>query len=95
MSDVPVDADDDVDPGDVVDVTAPDAPTEPVLDPNDPRTCIIKSLAIEAPGRPDIVVDLTGPNALEELKKKPFVIKEGAKFRTKVVFQVQHSILSG
>lgn len=41
------------------------------------------------------MVDLTGPNALEELKKKPFVIKEGAKFRTKVVFQVQHEVLSG
>ncbi|KAL1971448.1 hypothetical protein VTN31DRAFT_2069 [Thermomyces dupontii] len=68
---------------------------DPIADPNDPRTCIIKSLAIEAPGRPDIVVDLTGPNALEELKKKPFVIKEGAKFRTKVVFQVQHEVLSG
>ncbi|KAL1967952.1 hypothetical protein VTN77DRAFT_2369 [Rasamsonia byssochlamydoides] len=68
---------------------------EPIGDPNDPRKCIIKSLAIETEDRPDITVDLTGPGALEELKNKPFKIKEGAKFRTKVVFQVHHEVLSG
>lgn len=68
---------------------------EPIGDPNDPRTCIIKSLAIEAPGREDITLDLTGANALETLKDKPFTIKEGSKFFTKVVFQVHKDVLSG
>ncbi|KAH8705505.1 rho-gdp dissociation inhibitor [Talaromyces proteolyticus] len=68
---------------------------EPIGDPNDLRKCIIESLTIEAPGRSDITLDLTGPNALESLKDKPFTIKEGAKFYTKVVFQVHREVLSG
>lgn len=68
---------------------------EPIGNPNDPRTCIIQSLAIETPGRPDITLDLTGANALETLKDKPFTIKEGSKFFTKVVFQVHRDVLSG
>ncbi|KAL2006219.1 hypothetical protein VTN00DRAFT_9873 [Thermoascus crustaceus] len=67
----------------------------PIGDPNDPRKCIIKSLALETEGRDDIVVDLTGPGAVESLKDKPFIIKEGAKFRIRVVFQVHHEVLSG
>jgi len=67
----------------------------PIGDPKDPRTCIIHSLAIESQGRPDITVELKEPGAVEQLKKKPFTIKEGAKFRTKVVFQVNHDVLSG
>jgi Rho GDP-dissociation inhibitor len=66
-----------------------------VGDPKDPRKCIIQSLAIETAGRPDITVDLTGPHALDQLKNKPFTIKEGSKFRTKAVFQVHHEVLSG
>lgn len=46
-------------------------------------------------GRPDVVVDLSAPGALEGLKDKPFIIKEGATFRIKVVFQVHHEVLSG
>jgi Rho GDP-dissociation inhibitor len=38
---------------------------------------------------------LKEPGALEQLKDKPFVIKEGVKFHTKVVFQVNHDVLSG
>ncbi|MCJ1354785.1 MAG: hypothetical protein MMC33_004775 [Icmadophila ericetorum] len=65
------------------------------LDPNDPRTCIIESLALEVEGRPDIVIDLTAPGATEKLKDKPFTIKEGAVFRMKARFRVQHGVLSG
>ncbi|KAI9801749.1 MAG: hypothetical protein M1825_003121 [Sarcosagium campestre] len=64
-------------------------------DPNDPRNAIITSLALEVEGRDDIVVDLTTPGALESLKTKPFTIKEGARFRMKVKFRVQHQVLSG
>ncbi|EYE93972.1 rho GDP-dissociation inhibitor [Aspergillus ruber CBS 135680] len=68
---------------------------EPIGDPNDPRKCIIKSLALEVEGRSDVLIDLSAPGALDSLKDKPFTIKEGATFRIKVVFQVHHEVLSG
>ncbi|MCJ1325629.1 hypothetical protein MMC10_002292 [Thelotrema lepadinum] len=65
------------------------------VDPNDKRRCVITSLALEVPGRQDFVIDLSAPGALEGLKSKPFTIKEGAKFRMKANFRVQHEVLSG
>ena len=65
------------------------------VDPNDQRRCVIKSLALEVQGRPDFTYDLTAPGSLESLKGKPFSIKEGAKFRMKAHFVVQHDVLSG
>jgi len=53
------------------------------------------SLGLEVQGRSDIIIDLRSPGALESLKSKPFVIKEGATFRMKTTFRVQHQILSG
>ncbi|KAF3483127.1 rho GDP-dissociation inhibitor [Arthroderma uncinatum] len=67
----------------------------PISDPNDPRTCIIKSLALEVAGRDDITIDLSAPGAVDSLKDKPFTIKEGSRFRIKATFQVQHDVLSG
>ncbi|KAI9045257.1 rho GDP-dissociation inhibitor [Aspergillus affinis] len=67
----------------------------PIGDPSDPRKCIIKSLALEVEGRSDVVIELSAPGALENLKNQPFTIKEGATFRIKVVFQVHHEVLSG
>ncbi|RMX90672.1 hypothetical protein D0867_15273 [Hortaea werneckii] len=64
-------------------------------DPSDKRTVIILSLGLEVDGRPDIVIDLTKPGSLEDLNKHPFTIKEGATFRMKARFRVQHGILSG
>ncbi|KAF2196400.1 rho-gdp dissociation inhibitor [Delitschia confertaspora ATCC 74209] len=64
-------------------------------DPNDKRTCIIESLGLEVEGRPDIIVDLRQPGAIESLKAKPFTIKEGAMFRMKVKFRVQNQVLAG
>ena len=55
----------------------------------------ILSLALEVEGRDDIVIDLRAPGAVEALEKKPFSIKEGARFRMKAQFKVQHDILSG
>jgi len=66
-----------------------------ISDPNDPRKVIIFSLGLEIEGRPDVVIDLNTKNALAELKEKPFTIKEGATFRMKARFKVQHQILSG
>lgn len=66
-----------------------------ISDPNDPRKVILLSLGLEVEGRPDIIIDLTQAGALESLNKKPFTIKEGATFRMKARFRVQHDILSG
>ncbi|KAI9821528.1 MAG: hypothetical protein M1826_000650 [Phylliscum demangeonii] len=66
-----------------------------VANPNDPRTAIIDSLALEVEGRADIVVDLRAPGALEQLKSRPFTIREGARFRMKCRFHVQRQLLSG
>lgn len=70
------------------------SPALPV-DPSDKRRCVIHSLALEVEGRPDITIDLTAPGALESLSSKPFTIKEGANFRMKANFKVQHDVLSG
>lgn len=70
------------------------SPALPV-DPQDTRRCVIHSLALEVPNRPDMTIDLSVPGALESLKSKPFSIKEGAKFRMKASFKVQHDVLSG
>ena len=66
-----------------------------ISDPNDPRKCIILSLGLEVEGRDDIIIDLRAPGALEALEEKPFTIKEGASFRMKAQFKVQHEILAG
>ncbi|KAH6904184.1 immunoglobulin E-set [Coprinopsis sp. MPI-PUGE-AT-0042] len=66
-----------------------------ISDPNDPRKCILYSLGLEVDGRPDVIIDLMSPGALEALGSKPFAIKEGATFRMKARFKVQHDILSG
>ena len=66
-----------------------------ISDPNDPRKCVILSLGLEVEGRNDIIIDLKAPGAVEKLEKQPFTIKEGAQFRMKVHFKVQHEILSG
>jgi Rho GDP-dissociation inhibitor len=64
-------------------------------DPNDPRVCIIKSLTMESPGRDPVVIDLSAPGSLDNLKKTPFKIREGATFTMSAQFKVQHEILSG
>lgn len=65
------------------------------VEPGDTRKCIVKSLALEVVGRPDFVIDLSAPGAVEGLRAHPFTIKEGAQFRMKVTFTVQHEVLSG
>jgi len=46
-------------------------------------------------GRPDVVINLDSPGALESLSGKPFTIKEGAEYRMRVRFRVQHEVISG
>ena len=66
-----------------------------IADPNDPRQVVMLSLGLEVQGRSDIIIDLRAPGAVDKLKEKPFTIKEGAQFRMKTAFRVQHQILSG
>jgi len=46
-------------------------------------------------GRPDVVINLDSPEALRDLDRNPFIIKEGAEYRMKVRFRVQHEVISG
>jgi len=46
-------------------------------------------------GRPDVVINLDSAEALRALEKNPFTIKEGAEYRMKVRFRVQHEVISG
>ncbi|KAF8977405.1 hypothetical protein BGZ46_007414 [Entomortierella lignicola] len=60
---------------------------------DDPHNVVVLQLALEVAGRPDVVLDLTKSD--EELKKHSFTIKEGVEYRVKVLFKVQHSLVSG
>ncbi|KAF8421645.1 rho guanidine dissociation inhibitor [Tirmania nivea] len=64
-------------------------------DPNDKRPVVILQLALEVDGRPDVVIDLEQPGAVEALTSKPFTIKEGAQYSMRVKFRVQHEVISG
>jgi Rho GDP-dissociation inhibitor len=64
-------------------------------DPNDPRVCIIYSLAMKSEGRDEVLIDLSAPGSEQTLKDKPFKIKEGSRFTMVAKFKVQHEILSG
>lgn len=53
------------------------------------------SLALEVKDREDVSIDLSTPEALSKLKNQTITIKEGADYRLKVVFKVQHDVVSG
>ncbi|KAI5806764.1 rho guanidine dissociation inhibitor [Peziza echinospora] len=73
----------------------PGAASKAIGDPNDPRKVVILHLALQVPGRPDVIIDLSKEGAVEALNQKPFTIKEGAEYRMKVKFRVQHEVISG
>jgi Rho GDP-dissociation inhibitor len=52
-------------------------------------------VALETPDRPDLVIDLTTPGALDDFQKKPFKIKAGSTLQMRIRFRVQREILSG
>ncbi|KAG0009052.1 hypothetical protein BGZ80_002796, partial [Entomortierella chlamydospora] len=60
---------------------------------DDPHNVVVLQIALEVQGRDDVVLDLTRPS--EELKSHSFTIKEGVEYRIKVLFKVQHSLVSG
>ncbi|KAG0030145.1 hypothetical protein BGZ81_003013 [Podila clonocystis] len=60
---------------------------------DDPHNVVVLQLALEVAGRPDVILDLTKSEA--ELKDHSFTIKEGVEYRLKVLFKVQHEVVSG
>lgn len=62
---------------------------------DDPRRIVVLWLALEVEGRPDVKVDLSTPEAVENAKTQTVTIKEGVEYRLKVCFKVQHEVVSG
>ncbi|KAG0250249.1 hypothetical protein BG011_008557 [Mortierella polycephala] len=60
---------------------------------DDPHNVVVLKLILEVGGREDVILDLT--QSAEELKKQSFTIKEGIEYRLKVLFKVQHEVVSG
>ncbi|CAB4409058.1 unnamed protein product [Rhizophagus irregularis] len=62
---------------------------------DDHRRVVILQIALEVEGRDDVVLDLSTPEKLENVKNTPFTIKEGVEYRLKVKFRIQHDVVSG
>jgi len=62
---------------------------------SDPRKVLVQHLAMEVAGRPDVVLDLSTPEAVEATLKSPMTIKEGIEYRLKIKFFIQHEVVSG
>lgn len=60
---------------------------------DDPRRVVVQKMTFVSEGRSDIEFDLTGD--LTKLKDKTITVKEGVEFRLRIVFKVQHEIVSG
>ena len=64
-------------------------------DSSDPRKVIVLQLAMDVQGRPDVVLDLSTPEAVQTSSKSPITIKEGVEYRMKILFKIQHDVVSG
>jgi Rho GDP-dissociation inhibitor len=64
-------------------------------EPGDNRKVVILQLSLIVEGRPDVVIELSAPGAIEALKKNPFIIKEGSTYQMKAKYRVQHEVISG
>ncbi|XP_064478817.1 rho GDP-dissociation inhibitor 1-like [Ornithodoros turicata] len=64
-----------------------------ILEPDNPSCVMVKKLQLLVEGRPTIELDLSGD--LEQLKKKPFMVKEGIPYRIRIEFFVQREIVTG
>lgn len=53
------------------------------------------ALALEVADREDVSIDLSTPEALANLKNQVVTIKEGSEYRLKVIFKIQHDVVSG
>jgi len=62
---------------------------------DDPRRVVILKLTLEVQERSDISIELHTPALVEAAKGKVFTIKEGCDYRLKILFKVQHEIVTG
>jgi len=73
------------------------------IDPNyvppkdDPRRVVINKFAVvfKDEGRPAHELEFNKPEDLLEAKKKPIIVKEGAEFKIRISFRVQHNVVLG
>jgi len=62
-----------------------------------PKVSVL-TLELDSPTLPagrKIILDINDPKQLQEVKKKPIVIKEGVEYNVRITFKVNHSIISG
>ncbi|KAK9383438.1 immunoglobulin E-set [Kockiozyma suomiensis] len=74
---------------------APGSTTGSIGEPGDKRKVVILKLELEIRDHSPISVNLTEKSALEKLKTKPLVIKEGVLYKVRIRFRVQHEIITG
>ncbi|KAI8867134.1 E set domain-containing protein [Ramicandelaber brevisporus] len=55
----------------------------------------VLSLVISVAGRPDLILDVSTPEAVARLATKPVVIKEGVDYKRKLVFRINNEIVTG
>lgn len=65
---------------------------EAVFWPNDGRKVILRKMSILVEGRSDKEIDLEDQSQLKDMK---FIVKEGAKYRLMITFNVQREIVAG
>lgn len=65
---------------------------ETIFWPNDSRKVILKKMSIVCDGRENKEINLEDEDQLKNMK---FVVKEGAKYRLMITFNVQREIVSG
>ncbi|KAJ3040806.1 hypothetical protein HDV00_010421 [Rhizophlyctis rosea] len=56
---------------------------------------VVEALCLEVAGRPDVIVDLSSPEAISRLQNQVVIIKEGVEYRLKIRFRVNHEVISG
>ncbi|EGG22580.1 Rho GDP-dissociation inhibitor [Cavenderia fasciculata] len=64
---------------------------------DDPRRVVVQDMTVIFEDRPggNITYPLNTKEAVEQMKKEPFVLREGCKYKIKISFKVQHEIVSG
>eukprot|EP00033_Pygsuia_biforma_P001063 GCRY01001210.1.p1 GENE.GCRY01001210.1~~GCRY01001210.1.p1 ORF type:complete len:204 (-),score=29.62 GCRY01001210.1:70-681(-) len=62
---------------------------------DDPRNVVIREMSVVVEGRPDLTYTLDTDAGVKNMETTPVVIKEGATYKLRVKFHVQHDIVMG
>ncbi|KAJ3425082.1 hypothetical protein M0812_27514 [Anaeramoeba flamelloides] len=62
---------------------------------NDKRLVILKELQVIVKDREDLVFGIENEEKLKDLKRNPFVLKEGCEYRFKIFFIVRKAVVTG